>query len=116
MCRYGREAIVEEVLRRQPADVMVAYIRKKDKKGRQAVHRAAEAGQITIMKRLLEMGKMDKLVSTDSGRTLLHVAAAAGQTEVVRYLLEELNIDVNQVYSGLGLISPISSNFARMCE
>ena len=44
------------------------------------VHSAAEAGQLPMLKLILEgPGGVDKLVPTSSGRTLVHVAAGFGQ-------------------------------------
>uniref|UniRef100_A0A7S3QWL1 Protein kinase domain-containing protein n=2 Tax=Dunaliella tertiolecta TaxID=3047 RepID=A0A7S3QWL1_DUNTE len=68
-----------------------------------AVHRAAQAGHIKVLKLFLlplDDCILDKFVATASGQTLMHIASSYGQTEVMRWLLFEVGLDVNQTCQG----------------
>jgi len=59
-----------------------------DKLGRNAVHVAAECGQVEAVIKLKQIG-LDMESKTESGQTPLHYAAKEGQVEVVKFLLQE---------------------------
>lgn len=83
----GDLACVEELMKIKDIDFAA-----QNKEGKTALHYAAAAGHLEIVRSLIKKG-IDVKAQDKSGKTALHYAASAGHLEVVRFLIEE-GVDV----------------------
>lgn len=60
------------------------------------VYWAAKAGQLEILKELIEKYGCDPVYATERGHTLLYVACSRGHANVARYLAQKYGINPNQ--------------------
>lgn len=60
------------------------------------VYWAAKAGQLEVLKELIERYECDPVYVTERGHTLLYAACARGRTNVARYLAHKYGINPNQ--------------------
>ena len=60
------------------------------------VYWAAKAGQLEVLKELIERYECDPVYITERGHTLLYAACARGHTNVARYLAHKYGINPNQ--------------------
>ena len=60
------------------------------------VYWAAKAGNVDVLRELIEVNKCDPHYTTERGHTLLYVAGARGHADVVRYLAKKCGVDPNR--------------------
>ena len=71
-------------------------LKEHEKAQKPLVYWAAKAGQLEVLKELIEKYDCDPVYATERGHTLLYVACARGHTNVTRYLAQKYGIDPNQ--------------------
>ena len=71
-------------------------LKEHEKAQKPLVYWAAKAGQLEVLKELIEKYECDPVYITERGHTLLYVACARGHTNVARYLAQKYGIDPNQ--------------------
>ncbi|NCO37233.1 MAG: ankyrin repeat domain-containing protein [Armatimonadetes bacterium] len=110
VCSGTGEAVPSQAAKPQPAaapaegpvaDETALVLSDEDRKhGRTELHKAAQAGDVSAIRKLLEAGA-DKAAVTDRKWTALHYAADGGRTEAVCCLLEA-GLPVDQRTSAMG--------------
>ena len=71
-------------------------LKEQEKIHKPLVYWAAKAGQLEVLKELIEKYGCDPIYATERGHTLIYVACARGRTSVARYLAQKYGIDPNQ--------------------